>query len=180
MKTLALALTLALATAPVAVLHPGATRLRSYPESTKRNSVPPLLRSRAESVLPHAAAGTLKPSNFFVNSSALPLITFLLQNSYAGRLPISSSKDETKEMFFWYWTTSAPGGSNKPTIWLTGGPGCSSLMGFSTQNGPIWLHPNTTEPTYNEYNWATASDMPIGTGFNLGTPNITNESQLAN
>lgn len=37
-----------------------------------------------------------KASDFHVNSSALPLVTFPLQDSWAGRLPISNSSSEDK------------------------------------------------------------------------------------
>lgn len=37
-----------------------------------------------------------KATDFHVNSSALPLVTFPLQDSWAGRLPISNSSSEDK------------------------------------------------------------------------------------
>ncbi|EJU01112.1 alpha/beta-hydrolase [Dacryopinax primogenitus] len=121
---------------------------------------------------------------FHVNSSALPLITFPLQDSWAGRLPIDPNPGETKDLFFWYWPSSAPGGSKTLTIWLNGGPGCSSLEGFLEENGPIRFEPGTPRPVLNPYAWTSVSDMlyieqPVGTGYTTGMPNITNESQLA-
>ncbi|QRV95479.1 Serine carboxypeptidase [Ceratobasidium sp. AG-Ba] len=197
MKTVILTYALMLVTISVEALHPGAARLRDFTRLNKRVSNHakrvPSISNLARTIV---NVEQLKPTDFLVNSSALPLITFPLQDSYAGRLPISSHKNETKQMFFWYWPSSAPTGSKTLTIWFTGGPGCSSLMGLSTENGPFLLPAGSKAPSYNKYNWATVSDMhrpfgatrktqciridePIGVGFNLGTPNITNESQLA-
>lgn len=61
-----------------------------------------------------------KAANYHVSSSALPLVTFPLQDSWAGRMPISSSLLETRHLFFWYWPSSASGGSDSLTIWLNG------------------------------------------------------------
>ncbi|CAE6478473.1 unnamed protein product [Rhizoctonia solani] len=127
---------------------------------------------------------TLKPSDFLVKSSALPLITFPLQDSYAGKLPISANANETRQLSFWYWPSSTKAGSKKLSIWLNGGPGCSSFLGFLTENGPISFQAGAAAPTFNPYTWTNASDMlwieqPVGTGFTLGTPNLTNEVQLS-
>jgi carboxypeptidase D len=72
-------------------------------------------------------------SSFTVNSSALPLVNFALQPSWAGRLPISGSKTESRarlfffyshvrltplqELFFWYWPSSESTASDTLTIW---------------------------------------------------------------
>ncbi|KZT37407.1 alpha/beta-hydrolase [Sistotremastrum suecicum HHB10207 ss-3] len=125
-----------------------------------------------------------KAATFAVNSSALPLVTFPLQNSWAGRLPISATSGETRQLFFWYWPSSQPTASKTLTIWLNGGPGCSSLAGFLQENGPVSFQPGAKAPVSNPNAWTTASDVlwieqPVGTGFTLGTPNIQNESQLA-
>ncbi|KAG9090429.1 hypothetical protein FS749_000536 [Ceratobasidium sp. UAMH 11750] len=155
MKTFALAGALALAAnAAGATRPPQATRLLNVPGSHGENQPKP----RSEGHIPRADT-TLKPSDFLVKSSALPLVTFPLQDSYAGRLPISSDQHESRELSFWYWPSSAPGGSKKLSIWLDGGPGCSSFTGFLTENGPISFKPGASAPSFNQYAWTTASDM---------------------
>jgi len=126
-----------------------------------------------------------KAAKYHVNSSALPLVTFPLQESWAGLLPISSRASESRKLTFWYWPTSAMGGSDTLTIWLNGGPGCSSFEGFLEENGPFRYDAGMSAPELNEYAWTTSSDVlyieqPVGTGFTSGEPNIENESQLAN
>ncbi|KAG9080574.1 hypothetical protein FS749_007962 [Ceratobasidium sp. UAMH 11750] len=180
MKTFALAGAFVFAANAVATLPPQVARLRNAP-GFRGERIP---QPRSESHIPRAADSTLKPSDFLVKSSALPLVTFPLQDSYAGRLPISSKKNETKQLSFWYWPSSIPSGSKKLSIWLNGGPGCSSFLGFLTENGPISFKPGASAPSFNQYAWTNASDMlwieqPVGTGFTLGTPNLRNESMMA-
>ncbi|KAG8704264.1 hypothetical protein FRC08_002334 [Ceratobasidium sp. 394] len=174
MKTFALAGAFMFAANAAATLPPQVARLRNVP-GFHGDSLP---QPRSEGHIPRAANGALKPSNLLVNSSALPLVTFPLQNSYAGRLPISSKKNETKvcergysyivrnnlfilcqQLSFWYWPSSTPSGSKKLSIWLNGGPGCSSFLGFLTENGPISFKPGASAPSFNQYAWTNASDM---------------------
>lgn len=86
----------ALSATALADLPPQVARLRGTLRSTAQVSHEQLLKSRIESMLSRARSATPKASDFLVNSSALPLITFPLQNSYAGRLPISSDKKERR------------------------------------------------------------------------------------
>mmetsp|Transcript_38133 Transcript_38133/g.50052 ORF Transcript_38133/g.50052 Transcript_38133/m.50052 type:complete len:139 (+) Transcript_38133:228-644(+) len=63
-------------------------------------------------------------------------------------------------------------------IWLQGGPGCSSMLGLYTENGPYWYRyrkGHAKEPfelEYNEHSWNSAAnvmyvDQPLGTGFSF-------------
>ena len=54
---------------------------------------------------------------------------------YSGFLPV----DEAKTVFLHYWfVTSTREPSIDPlTVWMNGGPGCSSLEGFLTELGPF-------------------------------------------
>jgi len=69
-------------------------------------------------------------------------------------------------------------------FWTNGGPGCSSLEGFLQENGPISWSWGQAAPTPNMWSWTNLShvlwvEQPVGTGFSQGTPNITNDDQLA-
>jgi hypothetical protein len=63
----------------------------------------------------------------FTVAYPLPLVNFALQPSWAGRLPISGSKTESRELFFWYWPSSQSTASDTLTIWLNGGMLCFML-----------------------------------------------------
>lgn len=70
------------------------------------------------------------------------------------------------------------------TFRLNGGPGCSSLSGLLTENGPFTWMSGTLAPVQNPYSWTNLTNMlfveqPIGVGYSQGTPNITNEVELA-
>lgn len=70
------------------------------------------------------------------------------------------------------------------TIWLNGGPGCSSLEGLLQENGPFLWQDGTFKPVQNPYTWVNLTNMvwveqPVGTGFSQGTPNAKNEVEAA-
>lgn len=67
-----------------------------------------------------------KTKPYWVNGSALPEIDFDIGESYSGLLPV----DDSKDLFFWFVPSTNPAASNEITLWLNGGPGCSSLDGF--------------------------------------------------
>ena len=63
-------------------------------------------------------------------------------------------------------------------IWLQGGPGCSSMLGIYTENGPFnfkYDRENPEDPfkfEYNAYSWNNNAnvmyvDQPVGTGFSF-------------
>ncbi|KZP01671.1 alpha/beta-hydrolase [Calocera viscosa TUFC12733] len=148
------------------------------------SSAPSTFSELEPAVLEIPAFSNPAAAEFHVNSSALPLVDFELLDSYAGLLPISADDGEEKKLFFWYWPTSAPEGSEYLTIWLNGGPGCSSLMGFLQENGPLLYLPGMEKPQPNPDGWTTASDMlfidqPIGTGFSVGPASVRNEEDIA-
>ena len=77
---------------------------------------------------------------------------------------------------------SAP--QNSITIWLNGGPGCSSLEGFLEENGPWLWQPGVFAPVENSYTWANITNMlwveqPVGTGFAQGDSSATSEEEIA-
>lgn len=83
-------------------------------------------------------------------------------------------------MHMWYWFFEArTDASTAPlTLWLNGGPGCSSMIGLFQEHGPCHFVNGETEPSLNEYSWNTVSNMlyvdqPIGTGFSYGTDSAT-------
>ena len=70
-------------------------------------------------------------------------------------------------------------------MWLNGRPGCSSLLGFLQENGPILWQPGTYAPIPNPHSWTNLTNMvwvdqPAGTGFSPGPPSVKNERDVAN
>ncbi|KAF2114320.1 carboxypeptidase cpdS precursor [Lophiotrema nucula] len=127
-----------------------------------------------------------KTAKFAVNGSAgaIPDVDFDIGESYAGLLPISDKANETSELYFWFFPSASANASDEITIWLNGGPGCSSLEGFLQENGPISWQYGTYKPVYNPWNWATLTNIvwveqPVGTGFTQGTPTAKNTEEAA-
>lgn len=90
---------------------------------------------------------------FVVNGTGIPDVDFDIGESYAGLLPISSNPKEDRKLYFWFFPTANPLGQEEVTIWLNGGPGCSSLEGFLQENGPFLWQYGTFKPVRNPYTW---------------------------
>jgi carboxypeptidase D len=109
--------------------------------------------------------GFIVPQNdvttkFTVNGTAgaIPYVDFDIGESYAGLLPISSAPNSS-ELYFWFFPSANPDAGDEITIWLNGGPGCSSLEGFLQENSPISWQYGTYKPVYNPWNWANLTNM---------------------
>ncbi|CEJ92368.1 Putative Serine carboxypeptidase [[Torrubiella] hemipterigena] len=125
-----------------------------------------------------------KSKKFAVDGANIPLVPFDVGESYAGSLPISDKKGENSTLFFWFFPAEGGKVTDDVTVWLNGGPGCSSLSGFLTENGPFLWQDGTLAPVKNPYSWHKLTNMiwieqPVGTGFSLGTPSANDELELA-
>lgn len=75
---------------------------------------------------------------------------------------------------------------NKPKfdpllLWLNGGPGCSSMLGAWTENGPFSFKENSTELYLNPYSWNRNASVlyiesPGGVGYSTGPVNSSDAS----
>ncbi|KAG8531318.1 uncharacterized protein KY384_002947 [Bacidia gigantensis] len=127
---------------------------------------------------------TPETEKFAVNGTAIPDVDFDIGESYAGLLPISSDPNESRKLFFWFFPSTNPAATEEVLIWFNGGPGCSSLSGLLTENGPFTWEAGTKAPVQNPYTWVNLTnsmwvEQPVGVGYSQGVPNITNEVELA-
>lgn len=89
---------------------------------------------------------------------------------YTGYFEIKGSN---KRYFFWFFE-SRTGHESAPTVaWLTGGPGCSSLLALFGENGPCSVNKDGRSTELNEYSWTNRANMfwldqPPGAGFSEG------------
>jgi carboxypeptidase D len=89
--------------------------------------------------------------------TSLPEVPFSVGELYSGSMPISAA-DSSRELFFVFQPTIGDP-VDEVTIWLNGGPGCSSLNGFFEENG-LWVwEPGAPAPTLNEYAWVNVTNM---------------------
>merc|ERR1712166_1253063 len=87
-------------------------------------------------------------------------------DSYSGYLPVEAG---AKELFYWYHEAISEASSKPLVLWLNGGPGCSSLGGMFTENGPYVLD-QALNVSLNPYSWNKVANMlyieqPAGVGF---------------
>jgi len=89
---------------------------------------------------------------------------------YTGYFAIAGSD---KKYFFWFFESRNNPSSSPTVAWLTGGPGCSSMLALFGENGPCTVNKDGNSTTVNPYSWNTNANMfwidqPPGTGFSEG------------
>ncbi|GIK06673.1 hypothetical protein Aspvir_002323 [Aspergillus viridinutans] len=123
-----------------------------------------------------------KAKQFVVNGTGIPEVNFDIGESYAGYLANTPSGNSS--LFFWYFPTTNAAAGDEITIWLNGGPGCSSLAGLIQENGPFLWQPGTYAPIQNPYSWTNLTnivyvDHPAGTGMSPGPSTVKDEIDIA-
>ena len=92
---------------------------------------------------------------YFIES--LPDVPFDLGEMYSGNIPIDMN-DTSRQLFFVFQPTIG-NPVDEITIWLNGGPGCSSLEGFFQENGRFLWQSGTYAPVENPYSWVNLTNM---------------------
>lgn len=119
---------------------------------------------------------------YVVDGTKIPDVDFDIGESYAGLMPVGNNR--SREYYFWFFPSGNPEAGDEITIWLNGGPGCSSLEGLLQENGPFLWQYGTYQPVKNPYTWVNLTNMvwveqPVGTGYSPGTPTATSEKDIA-
>ncbi|PYH77202.1 alpha/beta-hydrolase [Aspergillus uvarum CBS 121591] len=101
-----------------------------------------------------------------VPSSSLP-------TSWAGRIPVPATAPGNS-LFFWLFQAETPAQDDNLIIWFNGGPGCSSLIGLLSGNGPFAFVGDSTELERNPHSWTQLAhvlyiDQPVGTGLSTAS-----------
>ncbi|KAL5327826.1 hypothetical protein ACEPPN_005532 [Leptodophora sp. 'Broadleaf-Isolate-01'] len=112
-----------------------------------------------------------KSSRFAVKGNELPEVDFNIGESYAGTLPIGPpTVGNANNLWFWFFPSTNPAAKKEIVIWLSGGPGCSSLSAVLQANAHSW----------NKLTNVIYIDQPVGTGFSQGNILVNNETDVAN
>ncbi|CAO3652518.1 unnamed protein product [Cunninghamella blakesleeana] len=100
---------------------------------------------------------------------------------YSGYLNIGKKEN----YFFWFFESRENPESAPFTVWLNGGPGCSSMIGLWQELGPCRVNEDGTKALYNEEgSWNQVSnllffDQPDGVGFSYGVDNVHSTDDAA-
>ncbi|KAL5478228.1 hypothetical protein ACEPAI_2412 [Sanghuangporus weigelae] len=99
---------------------------------------------------------------------------------------ISGYIDIGPNMSMWFWFFEARHNPETApfTLWLNGGPGCSSMIGLFQENGPCNVLENDQTTVLNPFSWNNISNMiyidqPIGTGFSFGSDPVNSTKSAA-
>ncbi|KAG9509721.1 Lysosomal protective protein [Fragariocoptes setiger] len=86
---------------------------------------------------------------------------------YSGYVPANLAGDQ---MAHYVLVESESSPDEAPLVlWLQGGPGCSSLLGYFNEHGPFKVSPNGQQLVDNEYSWnKVANVLYLDTPANVG------------
>jgi carboxypeptidase C (cathepsin A) len=95
-----------------------------------------------------------------------------ITNHDAGYITLPNKVDD--HYFYWYFESRSNPSTDPLVLWLTGGPGCSSLMAMLTENGPCHVLPDLSTEL-NPYSWTSEAnvvwlDEPTNVGLSYGSP----------
>ncbi|KAG0168586.1 hypothetical protein DFQ28_004712 [Apophysomyces sp. BC1034] len=87
-------------------------------------------------------------------------------------------------LFFWFIESRNDPRADPTVLWLNGGPGCSSMMGFWMELGPCRVTPSGNETTFNEHSWNSVAnviflDQPVNVGYSYGQSKIKSSDESA-
>ncbi|KAF0698427.1 Aste57867_10956 [Aphanomyces stellatus] len=89
----------------------------------------------------------------------------------SGYIKISHKVDD--HYFYWFFESRSNPETDPLVLWLTGGPGGSSMVALLSENGPCTIDANLTT-IHNPYSWTNHAnviwlDQPTGVGFSYST-----------
>ena len=111
------------------------------------------------------AGVSAKPQEDLIADRMMPRFNMSMQSDvYSGYLNVS----ETKALHYVFAESQNDPSSDPVLIWFNGGPGCSSLLGFFQENGPIIV--DGGEYRLNDQSWNQKANVlyleqPAGVGF---------------
>jgi len=94
--------------------------------------------------------------------------------------------NSTRHLWYWFFESRNAPSSDPFVLWMTGGPGCSSLVALFNENGPYTINEDLSL-SINPYSWNSNAnvlwiDQPTNTGYSysdFGDIGVTNEDEMA-
>jgi len=111
-------------------------------------------------------AGTINAIEI-VNLPGAPAVTF---KQYSGYLDVGNRH----LLHYWFVESQNNPATDPVLLWLTGGPGCSSLSALLTEWGPFMANGDGATLSLNPYSWnrnasVLALESPAGVGYSYST-----------
>ncbi|KYQ91504.1 peptidase S10 family protein [Tieghemostelium lacteum] len=106
----------------------------------------------------------------------LPTYDKTITGQYSGYLSFESEQDQ-KNHFFWFVESQNDPSTDPLVLWLNGGPGCSSSLGYLTEHGPFLVYKDSSKSgqdkyrvyenpnSWNQYASIIYMESPAGVGF---------------
>ncbi|KAM9408146.1 lysosomal protective protein-like [Pholidichthys leucotaenia] len=101
---------------------------------------------------------------------------------YSGYLNVANGK----HLHYWFVESQNDPSTDPVVLWLNGGPGCSSMVGLLTENGPFLIWDDGATLKYNSYSWNKITNVlyvesPVGVGFSYSDDHIyaTNDTEVS-
>ncbi|TDH72948.1 hypothetical protein CCR75_003789 [Bremia lactucae] len=99
----------------------------------------------------------------------------------SGYIKLPNKVDD--HYFYWYFESRNQPATDPLVLWLTGGPGCSSMLALLTENGPCHVLPDLSTKL-NLYSWTNQSnvvwlDQPTTVGFTYGDKSDADNSEYS-
>lgn len=94
------------------------------------------------------------------------MATFDTYPVYSGYLHV----DDAKHLHYMFIESQQDPSTDPLIIWFNGGPGCSSMLGFTQEHGPYKIDSGTDVWTKNDWSWNKEANMlyiesPAGVGY---------------
>lgn len=122
-------------------------------------------------------AASAAPFSILSNQTSSPGYSLRVSQQDPKELNVDSVKQYTgyldtqdkKHFFYWFFESRGDPTNDPVVLWLSGGPGCSSLGGLFYENGPSSVDENL-KLVRNANSWNSNAnviylDQPVGTGF---------------
>ncbi len=84
-----------------------------------------------------------------IGISAKPLGPETVENE-SGYIDLDKG---SRSLFYWYFESRNDPKTDPLLIWMSGGPGCSSMLALFSENGPYIVNERGTDVTLNPYSW---------------------------